>query len=628
MKRADIEDIFYGHPEQQKRFTQDFPVLPDVWIKYGTEPGTRCELLLTPHNRTDAATLAQALRERLKGEQQVDLGGMMCKLVLAGEPAPRILFNESVVLANFSFWELMRVAMPLTDWWRRAVAPLGGDWSREGVLAFIKTAGEPKANRAKGPGSDLRLLKKLVAIAGALECERQGRLPSGEAAPNAPDPCAPLNQSAAFTDLFQQLTDPQENRGLIWSISLNRDARTSVWRSRMAVKADAASRLFAVNTDGIRWAVLDTGIDARHPAFQRKAGESKCDVELQAADHPGEFRSRVVATYDFLRIKDLLDPDCKIPTDHSVAGSNPNLQTLLDELQSHLARGRAVDWGLLEPFLRIPHNQNYVPPKLSHGTHVAGILAANWPDARQTALEQEVQGICPDLEIYDMRVLGKDAHGRSADEFTIIAALQFVRHLNAHKDLLAIHGVNLSMSVQHDVANYACGRTPVCEECDRVVANGVVVVTAAGNRGFNKLAQPEDGAAGDYRYISITDPGNADSVITVGSTHRFMPHSYGVSYFSSRGPTGDGRTKPDLVAPGERIDSCALDGDYDTMDGTSMAAPHVSGAAALLIGRNRELIGQPKRVKEVLVKSATDLGREPRFQGAGMLDVLRALQSV
>jgi len=156
----------------------------------------------------------------------------------------------------------------------------------------------------------------------------------------------------------------------------------------------------------------------------------------------------------------------------------------------------------------------------------------------------------------------------------------------------------------------------------------VVVVTAAGNRGFNKMAASDGGALGDYRYISITDPGNAEGVITVGATHRLMPHTYGVSYFSSRGPTGDGRTKPDLVAPGERIDSCSLNGYYETMDGTSMAAPHVSGAAALLLSRNRELIGQPRRVKEVLVKSATDLGREPRFQGSGNLDVLRALQSV
>ena len=56
-----------------------------------------------------------------------------------------------------------------------------------------------------------------------------------------------------------------------------------------------------------------------------------------------------------------------------------------------------------------------------------------------------------------------------------------------------------------------------------------------------------------YAAFSITDPGNADSVLTVGSTHRFWPHTYGVSFFSSRGPTGDGRLKPDLVAPGERI---------------------------------------------------------------------------
>ena len=57
--------------------------------------------------------------------------------------------------------------------------------------------------------------------------------------------------------------------------------------------------------------------------------------------------------------------------------------------------------------------------------------------------------------------------------------------------------------------------------------------------------------------VSIHDPGNAELVITVGSTDREMPHMYGVSYFSSKGPTLDGRLKPDLVAPGEWIVSCA-----------------------------------------------------------------------
>jgi hypothetical protein len=59
-----------------------------------------------------------------------------------------------------------------------------------------------------------------------------------------------------------------------------------------------------------------------------------------------------------------------------------------------------------------------------------------------------------------------------------------------------------------------------------------------------------------------------------------------------------------------------------------MAAPHVSGVAALLMARHRELIGQPKRIKEILCSTATDLGRERRFQGHGMVDALRALQAV
>ena len=142
--------------------------------------------------------------------------------------------------------------------------------------------------------------------------------------------------------------------------------------------------------------------------------------------------------------------------------------------------------------------------------------------------------------------------------------------------------------------------------------------------------------------LTINDPGNADLAITVGSTHRDMPHIYGVSYFSSKGPTGDGRDKPDLVAPGEKILSCgrgqarsrrprrtsAERPDYVEDSGTSMAAPHVSGVIAAFLSIRREFIGQPERVKEIFLSTATDLRRDRYFQGTGLVDLMRAIQSV
>ncbi len=136
------------------------------------------------------------------------------------------------------------------------------------------------------------------------------------------------------------------------------------------------------------------------------------------------------------------------------------------------------------------------------------------------------------------------------------------------------------------------------------------------------------GASDAYQNISITDPGNAAEVLTVGATHRRRPHTYGVSYFSSRGPTGDGRVKPDLVAPGEKIQGPIPQKGTDGMDGTSMAAPFVSGAAALIMSRHPEFIGDPARIRQVLCDTATDLGRERYFQGAGLVDVCPALQSI
>jgi serine protease AprX len=236
-----------------------------------------------------------------------------------------------------------------------------------------------------------------------------------------------------------------------------------------------------------------------------------------------------------------------------------------------------------------------------------------------------MRGLCPDIKLIDVRVCRDDG---TSDEFVIMSALQFLRYLNANTDFIAVHGVNMSVSLVHDAANYACGQTPICDEAERTVSSGVVVVAAAGNLGYRRLLAEGMQPYEQFCPVSITDPGNADSVITVGATHRLEPHSYGVSYFSSRGPTGDGRIKPDLVAPGEKIFAPTLENSAVRLDGTSMAAPHVSGAAAMLMARNVELAGRPRKIKEILCSTATDLGRERYFQGHGLLDVLRAMQSV
>jgi subtilisin family serine protease len=178
-------------------------------------------------------------------------------------------------------------------------------------------------------------------------------------------------------------------------------------------------------------------------------------------------------------------------------------------------------------------------------------------------------------------------------------------------------------------------------EVDRLVRSGVVVVVAAGNTGYGKVSASQRSTMVGLSN-TINDPGNAALAITVGSTHRDSPHTYGVSFFSSKGPTGDGRLKPDLVAPGERITSCASRskltkmklnvpetvGAYVDDSGTSMAAPHVSGAIAAFLSIRREFIQRPEEVKKIFLQNATSLGRERYFEGHGLVDLMRSIQSV
>ena len=220
----------------------------------------------------------------------------------------------------------------------------------------------------------------------------------------------------------------------------------------------------------------------------------------------------------------------------------------------------------------------------------------------------------------------------------VLAAIAHIQEINGYGRRLLIHGVNLSLGYRFEPEWFACGQSPLCVEVNRLVRSGVVVVAAAGNSGYGLAQSALVGVVPAGLAMTVDDPGNADLAITVGATHRDSPHIYGVSYFSSKGPTGDGRAKPDLVAPGERIISCAAGHlgararaeqcDYVDASGTSAAAPHVAGVIAAFLSVRREFIGQPEKVKEVFLSTATDLKRERHFQGYGLVDLLRAIQSV
>lgn len=364
-------------------------------------------------------------------------------------------------------------------------------------------------------------------------------------------------------------------------------------KSISTVKADAARAAFSALGEGIVWAVMDSGIEITHSHF-----------------------------------------------------SQHNNLTVDDPLNHYDFTGKGD-----------PKSDPY-----GHGTHVAGIIAGEMGgksgketksavvrnrnekgDVTYQPIElTKISGMAPKCKLVSLRVLDENGKG---DTSSLIAAIAKIQEINGYGRRLLIHGVNISVGNSFDPEWFACGQSPLCTEVNHLVNSGVVVVVAAGNSGYGMEQTKFTGVISAGLVMTINDPGNADAAITVGSTHRDMPHIYGVSYFSSKGPTGDGRAKPDVVAPGEKIISCAAgkakqkavsqvpasssaECDYVEDSGTSMSAPHVSGVIAAFLSIRREFIGQPNRVKEIFLATATDLKRERYFQGYGLIDLMRAIQSV
>jgi len=248
-----------------------------------------------------------------------------------------------------------------------------------------------------------------------------------------------------------------------------------------------------------------------------------------------------------------------------------------------------------------------VTDAFGHGTHVAGIIAGT-ASAAAYVTPLYTGGIAPNAKIINVRVLGADGTGLVSD---VIAGIEWVIN---NRSAYNIRVINLSLG--HPVFESAT-TDPLCVEVQKAVDNGIVVVVAAGNKGKTP----------DGRTIlgGISSPGNSPAALTVGALNTFGTVSRSddaVTTYSSRGPTRfDHAVKPDLAAPGNKIVSLEANNSvlpglystlhvagkgtnsYMTLSGTSMAAPMVSGAVALLLQGTPSM--SPAHVKLVMQSGAT-----------------------
>ncbi len=225
-----------------------------------------------------------------------------------------------------------------------------------------------------------------------------------------------------------------------------------------------------------------------------------------------------------------------------------------------------------------------------HGTHVAGIAAANGVSFK---------GVAPDAKLMAYKVLTSEGWGYDS---WIMAAIE----RSADPDQ------NPNTDDALDVVSMSLGRAPVAndpmaEAVNNAVAKGIVFTIAAGN---------------DYDYFTVGSPGIAEKAITVAA----VDNNGFTAPFSSKGPVaGTLALKPDVAAPGVDINSTFPNQQYESLSGTSMATPHVAGAAALILEKHPDWT--PEMVKGALMNSANpSMALNAWDQGAGMINVLEALK--
>jgi serine protease AprX len=234
--------------------------------------------------------------------------------------------------------------------------------------------------------------------------------------------------------------------------------------------------------------------------------------------------------------------------------------------------GKVIAWKDYVNGRTSPYDDN------GHGTHVSGIIAGTGEG------NSAYRGVAPGAALIGLKVLNASGSGTTSN---IIAAVDWCI---TNKSTYNIRVINMSLGS----SGSSDGTDTLSQAVNNAYNNGIVPVVAAGN-------------SGPARY-TIGSPAAAANAITVGSMADPGEKGFFISSFSSRGPTADGRIKPDLVSPGHNITSCGRSSStsYVTMSGTSMATPFTAGIVALMIDASPSIT--PSSVKSILKSTTIDWG--------------------
>ena len=296
--------------------------------------------------------------------------------------------------------------------------------------------------------------------------------------------------------------------------------------------------------------------------------------------------------------------------------------------------GRVSAWIDFVNHKMMPYDDN------GHGTHVAGIAAGDGYTAAQYHYNTSIKFVAPQSQIIAVKVLDQYGAGNVS---TVIAGIDWCIANKAHYNIRV-----LNLSLGHPITE-SYKTDPLCLACERALNAGIVVICAAGNMGRSVPNDPES----PTQYGTILSPANDPGVITVGALNTMGTQTTSddtVTTYSSRGPSMiDLVLKPDIIAPGNHVTSLAAPASllftnyagnrilpsqysgigpvaYFELSGTSMAAPVVAGAAALMIQAQYSI--SPAVVKARMMTSATKIPTQnPLSIGAGELNIMAAIAS-